>query len=191
MIPTLTTDRLTLRAPRLDDFEAHAAFRASDRSAFVGGPGPRDRSWAHFAALAGQWVLRGYGRWVVADRATDAPLGIVGLHHPDDWPEPELAWTLYEDGEGRGLAQEAALAARAHAYGTLGWTTLMSFVDPANTRSMALARRLGCTPDGTHDHPTFGTFHVMRHPSPASSGQTYSNGTASASRSDGAGEAIP
>ncbi|MEM7711403.1 MAG: GNAT family N-acetyltransferase [Pseudomonadota bacterium] len=168
MILTLTTERLTLRAPRLDDFEAHATFRASDRARFVGGPDPRDKAFAHFEALAGQWVLRGYGRWIVADRGTDAPLGVVGLHHPDDWPEPELAWTLYGIGEGRGIAQEAALAARTHAYETLGWTTLMSFVDPANTRSMALARRLGCTPDGTHDHPRFGTFQIMRHPDPSS-----------------------
>ncbi|GIT91201.1 acetyltransferase [Jannaschia pagri] len=171
MIPTLTTARLTLRAPTLADFEAHAAFRASDRAAFVGGPSDRSISWGHFAAIPGQWALRGYGRWLVADRDADAPLGIVGLHHPDDWPEPELAWTMYAAGEGRGVAQEAALAARAYAYDTLGWTTLMSFVDPANTRSMALALRLGCHPDGTHSHPQFGTFHVMRHPAPSEATQ--------------------
>jgi ribosomal-protein-alanine N-acetyltransferase len=167
MIPTLTTERLTLRAPRLSDFEAHAAFRASDRAAFVGGPNDRASAWSHLASMAGQWLLRGYGRWVVADRETDAPLGVVGLHHPDDWPEPELAWSVYAEGEGRGIAFEAARAARAHAYGALGWTTLISFVDPANARSAALARRMGCTPDGTHDHPRFGTFHVMRHPAPS------------------------
>ncbi|MEM7642387.1 MAG: GNAT family N-acetyltransferase [Pseudomonadota bacterium] len=166
MIPTLTTERLALRGPRLSDFEAHAAFRASDRAALVGGPDSRATAWTHFTSLTGQWLLRGYGRWIVADRATDAPLGVVGLHHPDDWPEPELAWSLYAPGEGRGLASEAALAARAHAYDTLGWTTLLSFVDPANTRSMALARRLGCTPGGTHRHPDLGPIHIMRHPAP-------------------------
>ncbi|MEM9796775.1 MAG: GNAT family N-acetyltransferase [Pseudomonadota bacterium] len=166
MIPTLTTERLTLRAPRLTDFEAHAEFRASDRASFVGGPDDRARAWSHFTGLAGQWLLRGYGRWVVADRDSDAPLGVVGLHHPDDWPEPELAWSVYETGEGRGLAQEAALAARDYAYATLGWSTLISFVDPANARSLALAERLGCRADGIYDHPRFGPFHVMRHPGP-------------------------
>ena len=167
MIPVLTTERLTLRAPRLDDFEAFAAFRASERARFVGGPDDRAAAWQQFAAVAGQWALRGYGRWLVADRGTDAPLGVVGLHHPDDWPEAEIAWSVSARGEGRGIAHEAARAARDHAYGTLGWTTAMSFVDPANLRSEALARRLGCTPDGVHDHPRFGPLRVWRHPAPA------------------------
>ena len=37
-IPTLETDRLILRAPKAEDFEAYAAFCASPRSAGVGGP---------------------------------------------------------------------------------------------------------------------------------------------------------
>lgn len=166
MIPVLTTPRLTLRAPRLGDFDAYAAFRASDRAAFVGGPDPRARAWSQFAAIAGQWALRGYGRWLVADRATDAPLGVVGLHHPDDWPEPELAWSLFAAGEGRGLAGEAATAARDHAYRVLGWTTIVSFVDPANRRSARLAERLGCRSDGVFRHDTLGEMAIQRHPGP-------------------------
>ncbi len=185
MIPTLTTERLTLRAPRMDDFDAHAAFRTSDRARPVGGPDTREGAYDHFAGIAGQWVLRGYGRWLVADRATDAPLGIVGLHHPDNWSEPELAWSLYAAGEGRGIAMEAALAARAHAYDTLGWTTLISYIAPTNTRSMALAKRMGCTSDGPHDHPAIGMVHVMRHPAPPSSWQKYSGGVPASDRDGG------
>ena len=44
MIPTLTTDRLTLRAPTEADFPVMAEFYASDRSQFVGGPMPPDHS---------------------------------------------------------------------------------------------------------------------------------------------------
>lgn len=167
MIPTLSTERLTLRAPRLDDFGAYAEFCASDRAKFVGGPLDRVEAWAKFCGLPGQWALRGYGRWIVADRDTDAPLGIVGIYHPDDWPEAELAWTMFEGGEGRGLALEAALAARAHVYATLGWTTTISCIDPDNARSAALARRLGCRPDGTFLHPKYGTMHIHRHPAPS------------------------
>lgn len=165
-IPELETDRLRLRAPKAADIEAYIDFRASDRSKTVGGPYPRHTGWSQFAGLIGHWVIRGFGRWIVADKATDAPLGVVGLYHPDDWPEPEIAWSLFEAGEGRGIAYEAALAARAYAYDNLGWTGVMSLVDPANTRSVALARRLGCVADGHYDHPQYGRMHVWRHPGP-------------------------
>ena len=167
MIPTLTTERLTLRAPILSDFDAYAAFRSSDRTVFVGGPNGRSESWRQFCAIAGQWIVRGYGRWIVADRETDAPLGVVGLHHPDDWPEVEIGWTMFEAGEGRGYAYEAALASRQYAYDTFGWTGIMSLIDPANERSMALGRRMGCRPDGIFKHPEYGDMHIWRHANPA------------------------
>jgi ribosomal-protein-alanine N-acetyltransferase len=165
-IPVLTTARLTLRAPQLSDFEAFAAFRASDRARFVGGPNPRNEAWKQFSATAGQWILRGYGRWIVTETGSDAPLGVVGLHHPEDWPEPEIAWSMFDQGEGRGYAFEAALAARRFAYDTLGWRTAISLVDPANTRSAALAAKLGCREDGTFSHAVLGTMHIQRHPAP-------------------------
>lgn len=166
-IPTLTTERLTLRAPRLSDFDAYAAFRASERAHFVGGPDNQIKAWGQFIGLPGQWAIRGYGRWIVADRATDAPLGVVGLLYPMGWPEPEIAWSMFAEGEGRGLAEEAALAARHYAYTTAGWTTAISLIDPANTRSVALAERLGCHPDGTYQHEIFGAMQIWRHPAPA------------------------
>lgn len=166
MIPVLTTERLTLRAPRLSDWDAYAAFRMSDRTIPIGGPDTRARAWHHFTSVSGQWHLRGYGRWIVADRATDAPLGLVGLFHPIEWPEPELAWSVFAEGEGRGFAFEAARAARTHAYDTLGWTTLISLIDPANTRSVALGHRMGAVPDGVFHHETHGAMDVWRHPAP-------------------------
>ena len=165
-IPELETKRLRLRAPRASDFEAYAAYRGSGRAKTVGGPYPRHTAWGQLEALVGHWVLRGFGRWMVADRVTDAPIGIVGPYHPIEWPEPELAWSVFADAEGKGIAYEAALAARAYVYGTLGWTTLISCVDPANTRSVALAERMGCRPDGSFDHPDYGTLHIWRHPAP-------------------------
>lgn len=50
-------------------------------------------------------------------------------------------------GRGQGLAAEAAGAARAHAFGALGWTTAVSYVDPGNARSIALAERMGAIRD--------------------------------------------
>ncbi len=166
-IPTLETERLILRAPRLSDFEALAEFRASDRAAFVGGPASMANSWGYLAALIGHWDLRGYGRWIITETGQDdTPLGTVGPLFPFDWPEPEIAWSLFANGEGRGIALEAAMATRHYAYTTLGWTTAASFVNPDNTRSLKLAKRMGCRPDGSFEHDVFGTMHIWRHPSP-------------------------
>ncbi len=165
-IPALTTERLTLRAPQISDFDAYAAFRGSERARHLGGPYSRTRAFEQLGEIIGHWHLRGFGRWMVADRRTDQPLGIVGLFYPDDWPEPEIAWSVFAAGEGRGIAAEAAVASRAYAYDTLGWTTAISLIAPANTRSIALARRLNATLEKTYDDEGIGEMQLWRHPAP-------------------------
>ncbi|MDB5658757.1 MAG: N-acetyltransferase, partial [Cypionkella sp.] len=70
------------------------------------------------------------------------------------------------EAEGRGLAYEAALAARAHAYTALGWKTAISLIAAENLRSKALAQRMGCSLDGEFIHETFGVSQIWRHPAP-------------------------
>ncbi|PUB10881.1 GNAT family N-acetyltransferase [Yoonia sediminilitoris] len=166
MIPVLHTERLTLRPPEWADFDAYAAFRASPRLKIVGGPFNRREAFHQLCAIIGHWGLRGFGRWLVADKGTDAPLGVVGLYLPEGWPAPELAWSVFDAAEGKGIAAEAARAARAYAYDTLGWPSLMSAVHPSNARAVALAKRLGCTPDGTFEHPDYGHLQIWNHPAP-------------------------
>ena len=166
LIPTLHTPRLTLRAPVESDFAPFAAFYASDRSKFVGGPLGREASWRMLAMEAGHWTLRGYGRWIVEETETGTPVGLIGLFNPEGWPEAEVGWDLFEGFEGRGYATEAGAAARSLAYDTLGWTTAISLVKPDNTGSARVAERLGCWHDGDFTHERHGFMHVWRHPSP-------------------------
>ena len=91
---------------------------------------------------------------------------MVGLFYPEGWPEPEIAWTVFDGAEGRGIAFESATAARDHAYTALGWTTAVSLIAPDNPRSIALARRLGAVHDGDYPHPDHGTLQIYRHPAP-------------------------
>lgn len=166
-IPVLETERLRLRAPVASDFEPYRTYRMSPaRTAGVGGPRSYLQCWDYFGELFGHWILRGYGRWIVADKETDAPFGLVGLFYPPDWPEPEIAWTVFAHGEGKGIAHEAAIATRAHAYDTLGWTRLVNLIMPGNTRSIALARRLGAVHESDYAHPDSGTLQIWRHLSP-------------------------
>lgn len=166
MIPTLHTERLTLRAPGPEDFEPFAAFYASERASMVGGPMERHDAWRALAGILGHWSLRGFGRWSV--ELGGEPMGVVGLHFPEGWPAPEVGWLLYDGAEGRGIAREAAEAALAHAYGALGWTTAISIVHPDNARSIALAERMGARRDGEFRHPKVGPVPVWRHPGPSS-----------------------
>lgn len=166
-IPEIETDRLRMRLPKASDLPAVEAFRTSDRSKGVGGPYAPGASFSYISAVIGQWQLRGYGRWIVADKETDAPLGLVGIYHPEDWPEPEIGWSLYaESAEGRGIAHEAALASRDFAYTTLGWDRIVSLVMPDNARSIALAERMGCQKTERFDHPTYGALDIWVHAAP-------------------------
>lgn len=171
--PVVETPRLTLRAPQMSDFDAWHAFTQDERSRFVR-PAEIDlsQSWRGFAHITGMWALRGYGSFVFCDKTTGAPLGMAGPWHPLDWPEPEIGWSVWApQAEGKGLAFEAADAARDHAFTTLSWPTAVSYIDPDNTRSIALAQRLGCTPDA--DAPRFpkdARVIVFRHPTPDADG---------------------
>lgn len=147
-IPVLETERLILRAPGIADFEAFAGFMASDRSRSVGGPLDRAQAWRSFAGAAGHWALRGYGSFILQDRAGGAALGRVGGICHEGWPEPEIGWSIWDQqAEGRGLALEAAAAVRAWLYRDCGWTTAISLIAADNARSQALARRLGAVPE--------------------------------------------
>ncbi len=165
-IPTLETERLILRAPRASDLPDYTEFCASPRSAHVGGPYSEDQAFDRLCAIIGHWQLQGFGRWMVADKSTDAPLGIVGLMNPPDWPEPEIAWTLFAAAEGRGIAYEAALRTRSYAYDTLGWTRVISCTAPDNPRSINVAKRMGAVHESDFQHPHIGPLHVWRHVAP-------------------------
>ncbi|MGR3513997.1 MAG: GNAT family N-acetyltransferase [Paracoccaceae bacterium] len=165
-IPEIETERLRLRLPRIDDLPAHAVFRASPRSKGVGGPFDPESSFQHLAGIIGQWQLRGYGRWMVADKATDTPYGVVGVYHPADWPEPEIGWSIYDEAEGKGIAHEAAQATRDYVYTTLGWHRIVSLIIDGNERSIRLAERMGCTKTDTFEHPEFGNLNIWVHPAP-------------------------
>lgn len=165
-IPTITTDRLILRAPREEDVPPFATFYASDAARFVGGPMRDFEVWRYLAEVIGHWQLRGFGRWIVERKDTPGAIGLAGLHAPLDWPEPEVGWMLW-DKNGKGFATESGLAARDYAYETLGLNTLISSIAPDNKGSIRVAERMGAMREANDfHHPVYGPLAIYRHPAP-------------------------
>ncbi|MGD1880696.1 MAG: GNAT family N-acetyltransferase [Paracoccaceae bacterium] len=163
--PTLTTERLILRAPAARDQDVFADFFISDASKPIGGPQDPPDTWRYLCQVIGHWTVRGYGRWMVTLKGDDTAIGLVGLHNPLDWPEPEIGWYIWA-GNGKGYASEAGRAARRYAYDTLGWTTAISLIAPGNDASVRVATRMGALREADHHLPDHGLQMVYRHPGP-------------------------
>jgi len=72
---------------------------------------------------------------------------------PELTRRPELGWRLASDTSGRGLATEAAAAARDDAFHRLALSELISIIHPESRRSQRLATKLGMTVQRQIDHP--------------------------------------
>ena len=144
--PVIDTARTRLRGHVLSDMEAFWDFYQSPRARHTDAPKTRTHLWYGFASEVASWELCGHGAWAIETR--DGQLaGQVAITQPPHFPELELGWIVFDGFEGRGLAQEAAGAARDYAFDALKVPTLVSYIDHDNTRSRALAERLGATLD--------------------------------------------
>jgi RimJ/RimL family protein N-acetyltransferase len=163
----LETPRLVLRRPRPADAEGFIGFLGSERAVHLGGPMARPAAWRVFATVLGHWEMLGFGLWAVCRHGSERAVATVGLLRPEGWPEGEIAWHVLDpSAEGAGIAFEAAEAARAHAYEVLGWPGAVSYIAPANARSIRLAERLGAVADAEAPVPEGLACTAWRHPGP-------------------------
>ncbi|WP_373355714.1 GNAT family N-acetyltransferase [Pseudoroseicyclus sp. CXY001] len=150
-LPPLQTERLELRLPGPDDLGPAIAFGQSERTRFIGGRTEPFGAYRGVLASIGHWTLRDYGMWAVHLRETGEMIGRIGVifhDFPGGWTEPELGWQLFDGFEGKGYALEAARAAKADYHARITRHPLISHIDPKNTRSAALARRMGAEIEG-------------------------------------------
>jgi RimJ/RimL family protein N-acetyltransferase len=141
-IPTLQTERLSLRMPRMEDWPKYYETMMSQRARFTGGPHVMGAAWGIFCHDVAQWTLMGHGARMLVDRRSGVCIGQVATNHGPLFPEHELGWLVYPDAEGKGYAFEAAKAVRDWGFGRRRLKTLVSGIDPENGRSCAVAKRL-------------------------------------------------
>lgn len=156
-IVKITTPRLELREMTLDDLDAlHAVL--SDPIAMQHYPSPFDldmtRAWI-------EWNLRnypehGFGLWAMVHREQDRVIGDCGLtiQNVNGVGELEIGYHLLRSCWEQGLATEAALACRDHAFDELGRNRIISGCDPRIFPPGASPNASGCISRGK---PTINT----------------------------------
>jgi RimJ/RimL family protein N-acetyltransferase len=141
--PTLETERLILRLPRIEDFERYAEMFAHEGTSHIGGPMVRGDAWRRFLQMPGAWALQGFAMFSLVEKATGAWVGQAGPWQPDGWPGTEVGYALHPEAWGKGYATEACTASMDWAFDHLGWTDVIHTISPANVASQAVAIRLG------------------------------------------------
>lgn len=110
-------------------------------------PGTKSASetdaWFHRLAFD-SYNRHGFGLWAVVDAASGEVIGDCGitLQETPAGLEPEIGYHLWRDFWGKGLATEAALACRDHAFHSLGLRRVVSITSPENIPSQKVAQRV-------------------------------------------------
>ena len=150
-IPTLETERLTLRGHRVDDLEDCLALWADPGvTRFITGrAGTREEVWARLVRYVGHWALLGYGYWVVCEKSTGRFIGELGFadYQRDLKPSfegaPEIGWALLSSAHGKGYATEAIRAALAWGDAHFDARRTVCLISPENAPSLRVAEKCG------------------------------------------------
>jgi len=152
LVPSaIDTERLTMRCPRLEDFEEALAMWADPQVTryITGKPSTREEMWARLLRYVGHWHLLGFGFWVVREKSTGRFVGEVGLadFHRDIEPplgeSKEAGWVLAPSAHGKGYATEAVRAALRWAEDRFGPERVVCIMDPGNEASLKVAHKCG------------------------------------------------
>ena len=138
----IESPRLMLRMVREEDWLAlHDYYADADAVSYtvqeaLDEEGSRNMT----GAMIRHWLRRGYGPYVLVEKASGAVIGICGLWYPKEWPEPEIKWALCRGHWGKGYAAEAARAVQAMAARHLPQLHLISLIHVDNQNSINLTQ---------------------------------------------------
>jgi ribosomal-protein-alanine N-acetyltransferase len=168
-MPTLTTQRLILRPWRDSDLPAYAAMNADPEvRRWFPGLLSRAESDAQVARFQAHFDRHGFGFWALEAPGIAPFIGFTGLQHVDFTahfvPAVEIGWRLARAHWSHGFATEAATAALAHGFGSLGLGEIVSFAVEGNAASRSVMTRIGMRhePEGDFDHPALPANNPLR-----------------------------
>jgi RimJ/RimL family protein N-acetyltransferase len=140
----LDTERLQLRAARLDDLDTWLAVSRDAEEVWWGEPRSKlDDARANLEKqIAGQ-ERYGFSLWAVELRATGEMIGVTGLQHLGEGPEIEVGYRFLREHRGRGYATEAAGAAIRFGFDELGLDRIVAVTLPTNRASRRVMEKCG------------------------------------------------
>ena len=150
-VPRLTTERLVIRAHRIEDLGDCAAMWADPEiTRHIGGKTfSKEEVWSKLLRHAGHWALMGYGYWLIEDKVSHQFIGEVGFANLKREMEasfeaaPEIGWALARSEHMKGYATEAVHAAVAWGEAHFGAVKTMCMIGPGNAPSIRVAEKCG------------------------------------------------
>lgn len=147
--PSLTileTPRLRLRRTRHTDIPSRIALWTDPEvTRHMGGPREESILTRAFTEAVERPFAEPYDLWPVEEKITREVIGDCGLLQKDieGANEIELVYVIAQNRWGRGYATEMAEALKLYALKTLGHKRLVALVDPENTSSEQVAKKIG------------------------------------------------
>lgn len=151
MVPTIATERLTLRGFRESDAAAlHRLLDDPEVMRYFPNPSPPspERVEQLIFRQIEHWEQHSYGWWALESRETGELVGWNGLQYLPETDESEIGYLLGRPYWGRGFATEGGLVGMAFGFDTLGLGQIVGIVHPENVASQRVLIKLGLTLTG-------------------------------------------
>ena len=147
VLEPLETQRLYLRSMNANDVEALFAIYGDAEVMRYASDDPFPESATVLVMLASVEQLLSEGRsleWGITEHHSGELIGTCGLHSfKPEIGSAEVGCMLARKAWGKGYMREALGVVLVYAHRTLGLTRLRADIDPPNTRSIRLFKRLG------------------------------------------------
>lgn len=159
----LETERLRLQPLHADAIPALIAlWMDAEATRYMGGPRERAFMEQALAEDLASPTPEVYNLWPVYERDSGQVVGHCGLldKEIDGVTEIELTYVIAPAFWGRGYATEIARALVDYAAHTLKLPRLIALIDPANTASAAVARKVGMTHERDVTRPSGKTLQL-------------------------------
>ena len=161
----LHSPRLLLRQFREDDWLAlHQYYVDEIATRFtVGHAFSVGETWRTLSSIIAHWAKHGYGPYALETKHSAKLIGTAGFWYPNDFPGPEIKWSLLREYWGQGYASEAARAVQQCGLAYLPDIALMSMIHPDNANSIKVALAIGAKFEKSYNFREM-ELHLYRHP---------------------------